>query len=62
MAKKRKTKSVSSKAEERALVLKHIEALVAAGLAIRCPGGRRIGLLTGELYAFTEEGVVRLGH
>jgi hypothetical protein len=46
--------------KERALVLERVEGLVAAGLAIRYPGDMRIRLLTGELYAFTEEGVVRV--
>jgi hypothetical protein len=60
MAAKRKPRKSRVSDEARASVLQHMEVLVAAGLAIRFPGDTRICLLTGERYAFREEGVVRI--
>jgi hypothetical protein len=60
MAVKYKPGSVSSEAKDRELVLRHINELIAAGLAIRFRDDRRVGLLTGELYVLTEDGVLRL--
>jgi hypothetical protein len=60
MAAKRKPRKLRANDTERALVLEYVEALVPAGLATRYPGGMRIRLLTGEVYAFTEEGIVRV--
>jgi hypothetical protein len=60
VAVKHKPGSVSSEAKNRELVLRHINELIAAGLAIRFRDDRRVGLLTGELYVLTEDGVLRL--
>jgi hypothetical protein len=60
MVVKHKPGSVSSEAKDRELVLRHIDELITAGLAIRFRDDRRVGLLTGELYVLTEDGVLRL--
>jgi hypothetical protein len=60
MAAKHKPGSACAEARDRVLVLTHINELIAMGLAIRSRDDRQVGLLTGELYVLTEDGVLRL--
>jgi hypothetical protein len=60
MTSKQTPRKRPSKASGCILVLDFVEQLVATGLAFHVADETRISLLTGEVYALTGEGVVRM--